>query len=216
MENTFKTTMFGGFDKQDVVAYIEKSSRENEERIKALEKANEEATAAREELVDRCEALQREKEEAEASCTRFQEELAASQAACRELEEQNAELAELRREVERLRGIENEYQTYRAHMVDVELEARQRAEELGHEAQGKADALLEETRRRCDGLRAELLADLREMSEKYGALQGDFSTLTGHVTAELRKMDVAASQLPLAFDHLRSRLEALEQEASKS
>ena len=39
MDNhTFKTVTFGGFDKQDVAAYIEKISREYTARIEELER----------------------------------------------------------------------------------------------------------------------------------------------------------------------------------
>lgn len=41
MSTSFKTSMFGGFDRSDVIAYIEKTGREHEERVAALEAENE-------------------------------------------------------------------------------------------------------------------------------------------------------------------------------
>ena len=40
MSTSFKTSMFGGFDRSDVIAYIERTGREHEERVAALEAEN--------------------------------------------------------------------------------------------------------------------------------------------------------------------------------
>ena len=37
MNTNFKTALFGGFDREDVVSYIQQTSRENQQRISALE-----------------------------------------------------------------------------------------------------------------------------------------------------------------------------------
>ena len=42
MSTNFKTCMFGGFDRGDVINYIEKSAKEAKERIEALENENNE------------------------------------------------------------------------------------------------------------------------------------------------------------------------------
>ena len=40
MSTNFKTCVFGGFDREDVISYIEKSAKESQERIEALESEN--------------------------------------------------------------------------------------------------------------------------------------------------------------------------------
>ena len=40
MSTNFKTCVFGGFDREDVINYIEKSAKESQERIEALESEN--------------------------------------------------------------------------------------------------------------------------------------------------------------------------------
>ena len=47
MSANFKTCLFGGFDREDVVNFIERTSRESRERIEALEKENEELVNCR-------------------------------------------------------------------------------------------------------------------------------------------------------------------------
>ena len=37
MENTFKSSVFGGFNRDDVIRYIEKTSLESKQQIEALE-----------------------------------------------------------------------------------------------------------------------------------------------------------------------------------
>ena len=40
MSANFKTCMFGGFDREDVVSYIEKTAKETQEKLDALESEN--------------------------------------------------------------------------------------------------------------------------------------------------------------------------------
>ena len=40
MNTNFKTALFGGFDREDVVSYIQQTSRENQQRVSALEEEN--------------------------------------------------------------------------------------------------------------------------------------------------------------------------------
>ena len=40
MNTNFKTALFGGFDREDVVNYIQQISRENQQRVSALEEEN--------------------------------------------------------------------------------------------------------------------------------------------------------------------------------
>ena len=72
--NVFKGSLFGGFNRQDVMNYIEKASREsaqmlqeNQERISALEKqlqeAQAECAALREQLREKSDALQTTQDE---------------------------------------------------------------------------------------------------------------------------------------------------------
>ena len=53
MSTSFKTSMFGGFDRSDVIAYIERTGREHEERVAALEPIGRRALAARLHVAER-------------------------------------------------------------------------------------------------------------------------------------------------------------------
>ena len=74
-------------------------------------------------------------------------------------------------------------------------DARAQAGTIVAQAQEKASGLLQETE---DRISATL--------EQYNELRGSFETITGHITGELRKLDVTASQLPISLDHLQKGL----------
>ena len=213
MEGTFKTAMFGGFDKQSVVDYIEKSARESRECIAALE--------------SECTALQAGKAEAEERCAALREE---NEGLKDESVQLRTELAEVRSEKAqleaRLAEMEREYQTYRAHMVDIELEARQRAGDITNQAQTaadeltrttreQADAMLQDAQNRCVALRNQMQGELQAMIDGCRAMKADFANMTEHISSELRRMDVATAQLPLSFNHLQAGLEALARETAE-
>ena len=45
METSFKTCMFGGFDREDVISFIQKTAEENQTRLDALTAENEKLLA---------------------------------------------------------------------------------------------------------------------------------------------------------------------------
>ena len=93
MNANFKTRVFGGFDREDVISFIEKTSLEHQKRVSALEEENKH-------LSDRCGAAEAE---VQALCEQSRAELAAAA----ELEELKRKFAALKAENEQLRG-ENE------------------------------------------------------------------------------------------------------------
>ena len=53
MENTFKSSVFGGFNRDDVIRYIEKTSLESKQQIEALEQESDGLCRENAELRDR-------------------------------------------------------------------------------------------------------------------------------------------------------------------
>ena len=68
----------------------------------------------------------------------------------------------------------------------------------------QAEVLLRETEEQVQGT-----------VNQFGTLFSAFETISGHLTNELRKMDVTVSQLPISFNHLRDSLQALLERAKK-
>ena len=94
-------------------------------------------------------------------------------------------------------------------------DARAQADTIVAQAQEKAASLLQGTEHRdfadagvvqAAGLLQETEVRISATLEQYNELRGSFETITGHITGELRKLDVTASQLPISLDHLQKGL----------
>ena len=59
MENTFKSSVFGGFNRDDVIRYIEKTSLESKQQIEALEQESDGLCRENAELRDKLAAAER-------------------------------------------------------------------------------------------------------------------------------------------------------------
>ncbi len=203
--NSFKSSLFGGFNREDVIRYIEKTAAEANERIAALEK---ERDALDQELTGLRQTLQTESETterlsaalAEARDGREAAETALTQAVA-ELEQLRAEFAAAQEEtstlssqVAHLRPQAEEYSSVKNRIAGVELLAQQRA-----------DALEAATRKRLFAL----IGACKTQCEQALLTLGDTCS---NVSTELRRADAMVSQLPAAFQTLRSSLEELEVE----
>lgn len=203
--NTFKSVTFGGFAKQDVIDYIEKTARENAAVVEQLRKEN---TALQEELKDvklqlegalaRLQGLTEEHEKAAA-------ELAAETSLRQELEPYKAQHAALTEEnermsadLQRMRPDAEAYAQFRERIGAIECEARKRAADL-------EEATEAQLRRSADTFRAQ-----------YDTLMSTFNAAAAHVTAELRKVEVNLTQLPRAMDRVNAELKELDQVLNKN
>ena len=192
MENgAFKSVAFGGFDKQDVIRYIEKSAQEAAALQQSLQQENEslwaEAEGLRAKVQDLTSRLTAEtalREEAQADLER---ERTSRQA----LEAAQAEAGRLSAELEQLRPEAESYAQFRDRVGDIECEAHKRAAEL----------------------EASTIAQLRRTVElfrtKYTEMMSTFDATAAHVTAELRDVEVSLAQLPRAMDQAGTELNEL-------
>lgn len=203
MEHTFKSSLFGGFNRSDVTRYIEKTALEARDRIDALEKENDGlcrensdlrtevdfVTAARDRLSDSYADLIKRHRSAEESLADAQTQLAAALEKIAALE---GERAKLQSTVAQLQKTADEYESMKAHISDIELQARQRAGELEERTHRQLSELLDSCRRRCEEITSVLSASC------------------AGVSGELQRLDASVAQLPAAFDALHAGLEDLE------
>ena len=178
-----KSVTFGGFDKQDVIQYIEKAAAEQRALQEELDTAREQLAALREETA----AQRTQLEELSAERKRLREELAQETTARQALEA----LKPLQAEVARLRPDAEAYAQFRERIGAIECEARKRAADL---------ELATET---------QLRKTVAQFQEQYQALMDTFSAAAGHVTGELRKVEVNLTQLPRTMDPSGAALKAL-------
>lgn len=195
MDNySIKSVAFGGFDKQDVIHYIERTAQEAADVQKKLQGENdglqERLTAAEQELA----ALRTQVEALSAQRDALQAELARETAARQALEPLKpleAEVARLTAEADALRPDAEAYAQFRERIGSIECEARKRAADL----EAATAAQLQKT------------VDL--FRGQYQVLMSTFETTASHVNGELRKVEVNLTQLPRAMDQAGTELNEL-------
>ena len=189
--NIFKSVAFGGFDKQDVIGYIERTAREAAEAQEKLQQENDGLRQETQALGGQVSALQAKLEALEAENTRLQESLARESARREELEALRPEAERLRAQAEALRGDAESYARFREQIGAIECEARKRADDL-------ETASARQMKKTVDSFRIQ-----------YDALMRTFESAAVHVTEELRKIEVSLSQLPRVMDRSGAELEQL-------
>ena len=131
MENyPIKSVTFGGFDKQDVIRYIEQTAKNNEAAQKELLEEAERLRAQLDELNAANAALRAELEELSAQKQDLEAELSAQQARVQELTPLlglDTKVAHLESELELLRPDAANYAQFRDRLGSIECEARERA-----------------------------------------------------------------------------------------
>ena len=191
--NTFKGSLFGGFNREDVIDYIKKTSAESTARIESLEGDIDKLCAQEQELRTQVSTLRGEndRDTLRAALDAANDELTALRA---EAEALRAENASLRAENDKLRPMAEQYSTIKEHLAGIELDAHQRAEEYERGVHERLAALIGDCRAHCDSV---------------------LSTLGNtciNVTGELRRAENSISSLPAAFNALRAGLEKLEED----
>ena len=186
MSENFKTCMFGGFDKQDVVTYIEQQSKSHQEALEALQRDNDT-------LQEAVQRLERERGELLPKAQRQEQGVLR----IRELEAQltglQEELTALRQENESLRVPAAEYQSLRDHIAEIEITAHRRTEEFRAEAIRKIRDIIAVQRDWCS-----------EERQRYGEMNGEILEKLRQATAVMESSDEGA------FDRMMESLQQLE------
>ena len=155
--NTFKGSLFGGFNREDVIDYIKKTSAESTARIESLEgdidKLCAQGADLRAQLLLLREALR-------------------------------AENASLRAENDKLRPMAEQYSTIKEHLAGIELDAHQRAEEYERGVHERLAAMIGDCRAHCDSVLSTLgntcinvTGELRRAENSISSLPAAFNAL---------------------------------------
>ena len=175
-----KSVAFGGFDKEDVARYIEQISQESGKLREERDVLQERLDQAEQEAAALRDQLQ--------TLTETKERLGAENQRLAPMEAENARLKE---EMEALRPDAEAHVMLREQVGTIECEARRRAAELEERTVGQMRRATDQFRR------------------QYQVLMNTVETASGHMTAELRKMEVALAQLPRTMDQTGVELNQL-------
>ena len=172
MSANFKTCMFGGFDREDVVSYIEKTAKETQEKLGALESENTRLKADNERIEQALRTLHaqaKQMKQDEQDQETLQQRLDEAQARAAELAVRCEALVA---ENENLRASAKECVHLKEHIADIEINAHRRTEEFRAEAIEKLRAIIGQQRTWCQKQRGEyafmseaILQDIRRAED---------------------------------------------------
>ena len=197
MSANFKTCLFGGFDREDVVAYIEQLSKENSSRIEAMAQENEslrqknqsmesELVLMREQFLERTEQA-RQGDELRLQLQQMSEEMAAFQAQLAAVNEENAAL-----QAQAL-----DYQSLRDHIADIEISAHRRTEEFRAAAIAQLREMIAHQSAWCDQAKAQYAELSAQFAEKLQAAQ---QLVAQPDLSNFAQMQEALTELSVSFD----------------
>ncbi len=189
---TFKSVTFGGFDKQDVISYIQQTAKNAEAAQTALENENRNLKSENDKLADEANHLRKLVEQLGAEQEKLKSELACKSAKEEEISALREERSQLSARLEEVLPLAEAYQKVKDQIGDIECQARKRANELETSTKARLEQVVTEIR------------------SQYSKLAGVFNATSDHVTGELRKVEVNLSQLPRALDQVGVELNTLE------
>lgn len=211
-ELQFRTAAFGGFQKQDVLSYIESANQTHQEKLDQLQRERDELAREKEELAvqagqarNQAEALAREKAELairleaahkEADGLREQLDQARTEA-----EETAARLTDVQARLAQAEPDAAAYQHIKDRAAGIELEAHCRAQEVRQQAEEKV--------RRAH---TEVEQWLHKVQAGYDLLRSDMDGAVSRAGQELDKLRQLLDQLSSGFagqdEHLRRLAQA--------
>lgn len=188
MDASFRRCVFGGFDREDVVAFIEKTAEETRVQVEALQAENDALRREKEDTANQNAVLRRTAEEAA--------HLAEENGALREqLAALQTEMSALRAECDALRHPAAEYQALKEHIADIEISAHRRTEEFRARAMDRLAQCIAQQRAWCSQRRSSYL------------------TMNAALLEQLRRAEEEVDSADYAaFDSMLSELQRLEDE----
>ena len=218
MDHPFRSATFGGFNRQDVLTYLESTSKENTQKLESLQQQLEEQRASYEAALRDLEALRQQASQLEADLKQAQ---ADRDEARRQLDQANAELSAVRtlqsqtaRDLESAQAdaarwqqsaaqLEPDAQLYRAvkeRTAGVELEAHRRAQAIQEEAQAQAQQL-----------HRNMEQWLAKVSKEYDTLRSQVEATVSHAAAQQDRAGQSLEQVTTLLGEQDMALESLTQ-----
>ena len=164
MSANFRTRMFGGFDREDVVAYIGKITKENQAQVEELTSAADELRRQNDGLIRQLAVLRRQVESCEDS--HRENEALTQQVQRLEAENQSAQeaLRQCRERCDELQVQADEYARIRDHIAEIEISAHRRTEEFRSQTIARIHGLVAQQRTWC----SENSARYEELLQRFG------------------------------------------------
>lgn len=179
-EFQFRTAALGGFHKQDVLSYLERSAKEHREKTAELERELAGVKADKARLEEEKGEMERRQALLEEENQRLAVDLADREAALADAtagkETAERQEAALQEEAEKLRPAAKAYEAVKDHTASIELEAH-----------GRAQAIEEEGRQKAKKHQQELVDWSAQLQAAYHRLRSDMDATLVHAIRELER-----------------------------
>ena len=209
MDHQFRNAAIGGFNKQDVLDYLELISKANQEQTQSLQ---EQLTQAQEQCLQletqrsqsnthsmqlsrEKEALQQIADNAQAELTGCKQEIASLRAKLDESEQARKQLQE---QVELLRPDAEAYHAVKDRAAGMELDAHRRAQ-----------GILDQAKEESHHMRAQVQQWMAKLAQEYSELCSQIDATVSHTANELTKVETALGQISQTLSAQDSALDAL-------
>lgn len=200
MDNRFRSAAFGGFNRQDVMDYLERAAKEHEQQMEELraqlEQAQQEMAQLRSQLTQAQEQAQQTRAELERNTTDRQN----AQEQSSLLAQTQEELVRLRGQVARLEPDAVAYSAIKERTAGIELEAHRRAQAIVDEAQAQVEQL-----------RREQSQWLERVERDYYDLRAQVGTTVTQAASELERVRQGLDNISLCMNNQHSALDRLMQ-----
>ncbi len=205
----FKTSVFGGFKRDDVFAYIETMVNDHNSEISKLKEELKANAAQNIELRQQAEDAQKQAEELKAR-----------------LLEKEEEAADLQQRVDVYASMEEEYNSNKSRIAELELSAIARASEIEQEALCKARELDEQARSRFNQnqlrieenkkeIQSEMNKIMSDVSLSYNRLISEISSFASRFDDLINNTKVNIEMLTKSTSGITANFDALEQKSRK-
>lgn len=205
MDNQFRSAAFGGFNRQDVMDYLERTVKEHNQ---TLDELNAQLTAARGEADQLRTQLETAREEAQQARNELEQHIADQQTAQEQsdlLSKTQEEISNLRSRIAQLEPDAQAYAAIKERTAGIELEAHRRAQAIVDQAQEQANQL-----------RDELAQWLERVERDYYDLRAQVGNTVTHATSELDRVRQGLDNISLCMTNQHSALERMIQTAKNS
>lgn len=216
MDHQFRSSMFGGFNRQDVLTYLENASKEAAQQQQLLQQSLDEAqnTLSRQNAdltrqQEQLSRLQQENEQLHAQLEQANIALSSSRTECSqrvgELERARKDAEEWKAKAAALEPDAAAYAAVKERTAGVELEAHRRAQAVQEQAQQQARQL-----------RYQMEQWMQKVEREYDALRSQVESTVSHAACELDRAGKCLEQITIRMGEQNIALETIAQEYSAS
>lgn len=210
-EHRFRSAAFG-FNRQDVVHYIESIHRDYAQQLESLKKELERERDQRSEMAQKGSIATEAASAADKDAQRAREELSQALDQLREVQSQRDDLqlrlqvmerdfADLQKAAERMAPAARAYETLKDKTASIELDAHNRAQVILKSGQEQAERTHREVR-----------VWLRQVESSYDRLKADVAATLTHAVAELDRTGKSLDKVKEELDGHGKRLHSIEEE----